>query len=80
MMTRLRDKMGDPDPVLSRAAEIVASMPRLSESEIRKERIRRAVLQGRIRRLSFSLLLRPAVLGAVLLVASAGAARDHATA
>jgi hypothetical protein len=74
MNDRLRDRLDDADPVLARAAELVASIPSIARSEARKERVRKAVLGTGSRRTWGPLLLRPGVAIAVLLVAGAVAA------
>jgi hypothetical protein len=74
MNDRLRDRLDDADPVLARAAELVASIPSIARSEARKERVRKAVLGTGSRRTWGPVLLRPSVAIAVLLVAGAVAA------
>jgi hypothetical protein len=71
MNHRLRDRYNDTDPALARAAEILASVPAITSSEARKERVRKAVLVATPRRMWFPVLLRPGVAIPILLVAGA---------
>ena len=74
MNDRLRDKVGDADRSLARAAELVASVPAMVESEARKQRVRSAVLASGTGRAWLPLLLRPSVVLVFLLLAGAVAA------
>jgi hypothetical protein len=74
MNDRLRDKVGDADRSLARAAELVASVPAIAAVETRKQRVRRAVLASGCRRAWLPLLLRPSVVLALLLAAGMVAA------
>jgi hypothetical protein len=71
MNDRLRDRVHDSDPVLARAAELAASVPDIPSSDVRKERVRRAVVAARHRGAWLPLLLRPSLAIAVVLAAGA---------
>ena len=69
MNDRLRDQIHDADPAVARAAALAAAVPAIAESEVRKERVRKAVLAAGTGRALLPLLLRPSVVLAILLVA-----------
>ncbi len=71
MSDRLRERLHDADPVLARAAELVASVPATMTSEVCRARVRRAVLQTESRGIALPLLLRPGIAIPILLVAGA---------
>ena len=74
MNDRLRDKVGDADRSLARAAELVASVPAIAEFAARKQRVQRAVLASGSGRAWLPVLLRPPVVVALLLAAGVVAA------
>lgn len=71
MNDRLRDRIDDADPARARAAALAASVPELAASDVRKERVRRAVLASPPRRGLALWLLRPSVALLILLLGGA---------
>ena len=69
MNDRLRDRVGDGDSALARAAELVTSVPEIVTSEARKLRVRNSVLAAGTGRAWLPWLLRPSVVLTLLLAA-----------